>query len=251
MKIWLLAVLWLGLAGSANAQTAVEASDGSCAPERAAVQAKQAEYAQVSPVRSFFQPSAESMAVSRLDTAKNELAACQQGLENKEKADEQDRQQNQFWDSPAGKAITKANKIVNGRVNVATFTPIEWTRGSGATPWTQIGNTEAKSFFYTAGSKHYVTYILIKAANKGPGGDYVSMTFLSGEIACRNGYPSGIDRPTLTTYAMNGYPIVAADYRSSPGEVFPARNGSIAAKAIVRTCDQVRANGGYLNFSAP
>jgi hypothetical protein len=137
----------------------------------------------------------------------------------------------------------------NKPVDVAIFTPIEWQRSTGVTPWEPLGKTESKAFFFTVAARNYDTYINIKMATKGPGDDYVAIDFITSELDCRpgSGYPAGLSSPTTYSYTGSGIPH-GDDYRAPFGQGMVAGHGTVLAKAIIAACDEVRAANGNLHL---
>lgn len=149
------------------------------------------------------------------------------------------------------KTIEKANAVTNGVVNVETFTPIEWLRGMGFTPWIPIGSTESKAFFYTYGAKDYETYINMKTATLGAGNNFTLIEFLAASVDCRpgDGYPAALSMPTTYSYAASGRPLLD-DFTSPLGVEIPIEHGTVLAEAVIGTCDAVRAHHGTVNYAS-
>lgn len=128
-------------------------------------------------------------------------------------------------------------------INVATFTPSMWAQGNGNTPWTPIGKSESKAYFYTFAAMDYQTFIVIKSATRGPGDDYTLIEFAEARLDCRPGqpYPAELARPTVYSYSGDGN--FNADTQRLPGNV-PVEHGTVLAKAVVGACDAVRAHAG-------
>lgn len=140
-------------------------------------------------------------------------------------------------------AVTGSAFAQGAEVDVASFTPSVWARGNGNTPWTPIGKTESKAYFYTFAAIDYRTFINIKAATLGPGDDYTLLEFAEAQLDCRPGhpYPSELVMPTI--YSYSGAGNFNADTQRLPGNI-PVEHGTVLAKAVVGTCDAVRAHAG-------
>lgn len=128
-------------------------------------------------------------------------------------------------------------------VDVATFTPSMWTQGNGSTPWTPLGKSESKAYFYTFAAMEYQTFIVIKSATRGPGDNYILIEFAEARLDCRPGhpYPSELVNPTVYSYSGDGN--FNADTQRLPGSI-PVEHGTVLANAVIGACDAVRAHGG-------
>jgi hypothetical protein len=194
-----------------------------------------------------------SLHQSQLLAAQQALHDCFAMVDN-EKARQKEQDEIKAYNSRPDviaktQAIKKANALINGRVNVETFTPIEWTGGVGVTPWFPLGKTASRAYFYTYGSKDYQTYINIKTATLGAGADYILMEFVMAEVDCRpgRGYPAALAMPTTYSYDAYGNPM-HDNYTNPFGVELPIEHGTVLAAAVVGTCDAVREHNGTVNY---
>lgn len=128
-------------------------------------------------------------------------------------------------------------------VDVATFSPSMWGQGNGSTPWTPIGKSESKAYFYTFAAMDYQAFIVIKSATRGPGDDYILIEFAEARLDCRPNQPYPSELVTPTVYSYSGDGNFNADTQRLPGNI-PVEHGTVLAKAVVGTCDAVRAHAG-------
>lgn len=236
--------------------------DASCSSQRSAFDKANAVYNEDHSktrtfLRSFYQNGSSgtvSLHDAQLKSAMDTLAACRRSVADAKRIADENAKRAAYNAQPEVRAqqiaIANANAAHNGFVNVATFTPIDWLRGIGLTPWTPIGKTDSKAFFYTFASRNYQTFVSIKTAIKGAGDDYILMEFLSGQVDCRpnSGYPAVVNMPNVESYRGDGYPMMD-NYNGTPRDFVPVEHGSVLAVAVIGTCDAVRRAGGTANWA--
>lgn len=209
-------------------------------------------------IRGLFQNGSSAMTSihrSQLSTAQKALQDCFARVE-REKQYQKDQAKVAAYNArpevvAQHRAVDQANASTGGRVNIETFTPTEWLRGMGLTPWIPLGKTESKAFFYTFVARNFDAYINIKAATLGAGDDYTLMEFLSAPIDCRpgNGYPAALSMPTTYSYAASGRPLMD-DFTSPMGVEIAIEHGTILAKAVIGACNAIRKGNGTVNYVA-
>jgi hypothetical protein len=231
-----------------------------CESQEASFNKANAAYEKVNtPAKKFFRSFREggsssslSLATANMKTALDGLTACRDG-QARDRQDEKDRAKQAadyaaYAATPEGKRRIarekELNKVVDGRLDVASFTPRQFFRGVVDNPWRELANTDQTKYWYSYWIDHQMggVFVMLKGADKGIGDNFTTVRFVSGLADClRNPgiYPSYLMHTSVEVDdASTGYPPPGYSDVPMLGDV-PLQRGTALAEAVKHSCDAV------------
>lgn len=231
-----------------------------CESQEASFNKANAAYEKVNtPAKAFFRSlrqngssSSSSLATANMKTALDGLTACRDG-QARDRQDKKDRAKQAadyaaYAATPEGKRRIarekELNKVIDGRLDMASFTPRQFFAAVVENPWKALGENETTKYWYSYWVDRQMNgvAVILKGADKGIGDNFTTVRFVSGFADCLRSpgaYPSYLVHTSVEVDdASTGYPPPGYSDVPMLGSV-PLHRGTALAEAVKRTCDAV------------